>query len=156
MILKYSLACLVIVAILAFLKFSEGSPIRSWKTVCFTAIPLGFITCYYISCAFPPPPPRATQSEKGSAYRAELERTFRRIAGVDRASFHGSVVEMNFAEDKPLDELKSIARQTGGTAAHFLKDGKSNLVKVHITVRGRKRYEMEYDTKLGVVFEASY
>jgi hypothetical protein len=156
MILKYSLACLVIVGILAFLKFCEGSPIRSWKAVFFTAIPLGFITCYYISCAFPPPPPPATHAEKSSAYRAELERTFRRIAGVDRATFDGSIVQMNFAEDKPLSELKSIARQTGGTAAHFLKAGEGKRVTVHITVRGRKRYEMEYEANRGVVFEESY
>ena len=146
MILKYSLACFVILGILVFLKFCEGSPVRSWKSIFLTAIPLGFITCYYISCAFPLPPPRAPQAQKVSAYKAELERTFRRIAGVDRASINDSIVEINFAEDKPLSELKQIAVRTGGTAASFLK---LPQVTVNITVRGRERYQLDYDTKGG-------
>ncbi len=153
---KYSAACLIIFALLAFLKFVEDSPIRSWKTVFFTTISLSFIVCYYISCAFPPPPPPQPRNAKVASNRAELERTFRRIAGVDRASINGSEIEINFAEDKPIAELKSIAQQTGGTAAYFLQLNGTNHITMHISVRGQKRYRMEYETGRGVVDEQEF
>lgn len=156
MVLKFSAACLIIFAILAFLKFVEDSPIRSWRAVFMVGIPLSFVTCYYISCAFPGPPPLPPRAEKVASNKAELERTFRRIAGVDRASVNGSIVEINFAQSKPLSELKQIAMSTGGTAAYFLKMGKTNRITVKITVRDELRYQMEYDTSKGIVNEQEF
>src|SRR5687768_8343435 len=131
MILKFTAACLIIFAILAFLKFVEDSPIRSWKAVFLTGIPLSFIVCYWVNCAYPPPPPLAPKSEKISAYRAELQRTFRRIEGVTSASINGSIIEINFGEDKSIEKLKQIARQSAGVAAHFLKSDKVNRMVIY-------------------------
>src|SRR4051812_45344318 len=99
MLLKYSLVFLAVFGVLTFLKFVENSPVRSWKTVIFTALPLGFVICYYVSCVTPQPPPPKPETQKISAYRAELERTIRRIEGVDQASIHGTRIDMNFAAE---------------------------------------------------------
>jgi hypothetical protein len=154
-VMIYAAICLAVFAVLTFLKFCEDSPIRSWKSVLFTGVPLAFIVCYYVSCAFPTPPPQA-RAEKVAANKAELERTFRRIEGVSHARIDEPVIELNFAYDKPLQELKQIARQTGGTAAHFLKLDKTNQITVRISIRGRNRYEMEYDTERGVISEHEF
>lgn len=154
--MKYAVVCLVVFAFLGCLKFFEGSPFRSWKAVLFTAIPLSFVVCYYISCAFPAPPPPPPRTEKVAANKAELERTFRRIAGVSGASINGQEIRLDFAQDKPLSEFKQIARQTGGTAANFLSINKTNRMFVFITVNGRNRYELVYDTQTGVVDETSF
>src|SRR6266446_9619037 len=103
--MKYVAALSVILAVLVFLKYCEGSPFRSWKSVFLTGIPLGLMAGYYFSCALPAKPPPVPQSQKAAAYRLELERTFRRIAGVADASIVDSTVQMNFGQDKPLAEL---------------------------------------------------
>lgn len=156
MILKFVLVCLVVFAFLTFLKFVEDSPVRSWKTVFFTGIPLAFITCYYVNCAFPGPPPSQPRSERVNINRAELERTIRRIEGVDRASINGMAIEMNFREPKPITELKQVGQHIAGAAAYFLQNGKTNRITIRMTVRGQDRYELEYDAKRGVINEQEF
>jgi hypothetical protein len=154
--MKYAVACVLIFAVLALLRFFEGSPIRSWKAIVLTGIPLSFIVCYYLSCAFPAPPPPQPRSEKVAVNKAELERTFRRIAGVNYAKIEGPLIYLNFVEDKPLSEFKSIARQTGGTAAHLLQMYNTNRVVVFVTVNGQNRYALVYDTQTGIVDETTF
>src|SRR4051794_523935 len=103
----------VIFALLIFLKFCEGTPIRSWLTVFLIGIPLSLLTGYYFNHFLLKKQEPLPQSVKASAYRLELERTVRRIDGVDQASIEGSTINMNFAKDKPLADLKRIARETG-------------------------------------------
>lgn len=156
MILKFTAACLIVLAILSLLKFVQDSPIRTWKAVFLIGIPLSVIVCYWVTCAFPPPPPPAPKSEKVSAYKAELERTFRRIEGVKDAKINGQTIEIEFGQDQPIEKLKEIAHQTGGTAAHFLATSKTNRIIIYMRVRGSDRYRMEYDTSAGVVSEKTY
>jgi hypothetical protein len=156
MVLKFTAVCLVIFAIMTFLRFVQDSPVRSWKTVFFVGIPLSAIVCYYVSCAFPPPPPPQPVSEKVAVRRAELQRTFRHIEGVDNAIIDGSFIRINFAQNKPIQELKNIARSTGATAAHFLQTEGTNRIVLLITVQGRDRYRMEYETGRGIVDEKEF
>ncbi len=153
---KYTIAVLVIFGLLAFLKHVEDSPVRSWKGVFFTAIPLILIVCFWINWAYPPPPPPQARTERAEINRAEMVRTLRRIDGVDRASIDGPLVQVNFSQEKPLEELKRIARHSGGATAHFLKVGDSHRITFRISVRGYDRYEMEYDTQQGVVSEKTF
>ena len=153
--MKYAVACLLVCAVLVLLKFLEGSPIRSWKAVILTAIPLSFSVCLYLSWAFPAPPPQP-RAEKVAANKAELERTFRRIAGANYAKIDGPLIYLNFAEDKPLSEFKNIARWTGGAAAHFMQMYNTNRVAVFVTVNGRNRLALVYDTQTGVVDETAF
>jgi hypothetical protein len=143
--------------VLIFLKFVEGSPVRSWRVVALAGVVLGAATGYYFNHAFPAKAAPAPASQKVDAYRAELERTFRRIDGVDSASIKGSEVRINFATDKPLPEIKQIALHCAATAAYFFRTDKSNSkAAIHITVRGQDRYEMEFDTNGGVKNEQVY
>lgn len=153
--MKYVIVCLLVFAVV-FLRLCEGSPIRSWKAVFLTGVSLCFIVCCYVSWAFPAPPSPQPRSEKIAANKAELERTFRRIAGVRAAAIEGQVIRLDFAEDKPLAEFKRIALQTGGTAAHFLETYKTNRMEVFITVNGRSRYTLVYDTRSGIVDETTF
>ena len=89
--MKYAIVALIVFAILIFLKFCEGSPFRSWKSVILTGIPLSFIIGYYLGHAFPAPAPPPPRSERILAYRAELQRNLRHIAGVKQAAIHGSI-----------------------------------------------------------------
>lgn len=68
--MKYAVACLLVCAVLVLLKFLEGSPIRSWKAVILTAIPLSFAACWYLSWAFPAPPPPQPRAERVAANKA--------------------------------------------------------------------------------------
>ena len=156
MILKFTVACVFVFAILAFLKFVEDSPIHSWKAVFLTGIPLSIIVCFWVKYSFPPPPPPAPKIQKVAAYEAELERTFRRIEGVGNASINGSVIEIDFREEKPIEKLKEIAQRTSGTAAHFLRLSKTNRMTIYIKVHGHYRYQMEYSTTHGIVSETIY
>jgi hypothetical protein len=152
--LKYLAAFLVTFVVLVFLKFCEGSPFRSWKSVILTGIPLGFLAGYYPNHALLHKPPPLPQVEKAAVYRAELERTWRRVAGVDSVNIVGSTVQVNLADYKPLQELRDFARQLAGNAAYFLKTNNQPVqVKVRISVRGKDRYEMDYDPRKGVVDE---
>jgi hypothetical protein len=73
---------------------------------------------------------------------------------VDQASIEGSTIKMNFTDDKPLAELKRIARETGGTASFFLKTNKDSIkITVLMSIRGRDRYEMDYESNRGVTDE---
>jgi hypothetical protein len=138
-------------AVLIFLKFCEGSPIRSWKAVVLVGLPLAAGAGWYFNHAFPAKAPPLPRSAKADAYRQELERTFRRIDGVDQASFVGTNIELNFTQDKPTAELKRLAAQTGGNATWFLKTNQNPVqVTVHITVQGRDRLEMTFDSAKGV------
>lgn len=156
MIWKYSLACLAIFGLLAFLKHVEDSPIRSWRGVFLTAIPFALIVCFWLKWAYPPPPPPQAPPERSDINKAEMIRTLRRIDGVDRATIDGSLVQVNFSKDKPLNELKQIARHSGSATAHFLDVGKGNRITYRISIQGRDRYEMEYDTEKGVVSENEF
>lgn len=139
-------------AVLIFLKFCEGSPIRSWKAVVLVGLPLAAGAGWYFNHAFPAKAPPLPRSAKADAYRQELERTFRRIDGVDQASFVGTNIELNFTQDKPTAELKRLAAQTGGNATWFLKTNRNPVqVTVHITVQGRDRLEMTFDSAKGVI-----
>ena len=156
MVWKYTAACLVIFAVAALLKFVQDSPIRSWKTVFLTAIPLSFIVCYYLSCAFPGPPPPQPRKTRAAINQAELERTFRHIGGVDRASINGSLIEINFSDDKPISEIKEIAQHAGGAAAYFLRLDKTNRVTIRMSVRGQNRYQVDYETGRGLINEQEF
>ena len=156
MIWKYIIACLVLFGLLAFLKHVEGSPIRSWKGVFLVGIPVSLLVCFWLNWAYPSAPPPQSQTERAEINKAEMLRTLRRIEGVDRASIDGPFVMLNFSREKSLDELKQIARTSGSTAAHFLKVGETNRIFFHITVRGQRRYEMEYVTGQGIISEKTF
>lgn len=144
-------------AVLIFLKFCEGSPIRSWPVVILVGLPLAALLGWYFNHAFAPKGKVVSQSAKAAAYQEELERTFRRIDGVDDASFKGTTIEMNFRADKPTAELRKIALQSGGSASWFLKTNANSVkITVHMTVQGRDRYEMTYDSAKGMTDEHEY
>ena len=151
--MKFTLACLLVFAVLIFLRYCEGSPIRTWKSVVIAGVLFSIVVCYYVRWAFPSPPPPQPREEKIALNKAELERTFRRIAGVRAASIEGSVVRLDFAEDKPVSEFRHIAQSTGATATHFLSPHNTNRMVVFITVNGRQRYSLAYDTQRGVLDE---
>ena len=153
MTFKYALACLIVFAILIFLKFVEGSPVRSWKGAIFTALCLSVMVCFYLRWAFPKPLPPTPRAEKVLAYRAELERDFRRIQGVESASITGSTVRINMAEEKSSSELRQLALTTGGTAAAFMKNGNKFQITIIMSVRGEERYQAVIDPDHGVVRE---
>ena len=144
-------------AVLIFLLFCEGSPIRSWKSVVLVGLPLAIAIGWYFTHAFPGKPAPLPQSAKASAYRLELERTYRRIAGVDHADFKGTNVDLNFSQDKPIAEIKKIALTTGGSASWFLKTNQNSVtITVHVTVQGRDRYDLTYDTAKGLIDEHEF
>ncbi len=152
--IKYVIAFLASFAVLVFLKFCEGSPFRSWKSVLLTGIPLALGVGYYLNHAFPPKSPPVPQVRKAAAYRLELERTWRQIAGVDNVNISGTTVQVDFAEAKPLTEVKDLARQFARNASFFLKTNNQPIgVKVRISVRGANRYELDYDPAKGVTAE---
>ncbi|MDB6028741.1 MAG: hypothetical protein JWM68_4964 [Verrucomicrobiales bacterium] len=155
--LKYSLICLGTLVVLTFLKFVEESPVRSWKMVFFTAIPLAAIICYYVSCAFPPPLPPAPEKKKIENYRAQMELYVRHIAGVRSASINGSRMDIDLDSEYPLQRMRQIALSSGSTAAQFMKPSGSNLtMTIHVTAIKRDRLEIEYDTKRGIVREQTF
>ena len=156
MIWKYTVAYLAIFGLLAFLKHVEDSPVRSWKGVFLFGIPLSIIVCFWLNWAAPAPPPPETRLERVAVNKAEMIRTLRRIDGVDRASIDGPLVLLNFSKDKPLEELKKIARNSAAATAHFLEVGNSNRMTFRISVHGHDRYEMEYDTREGFVSEKTF
>ena len=154
---QYLAALLVIFAVLVFLKFCEGSPFRSWKSVILTGLPVGLLAGYYLNHAFPQKPPPVPQVQKASAYRAEMERAWRRIAEVDGINIVGTTVQVNFADYKALPDVKAFARQAAGNASFFLKTNNRPIrVKVKISVRGKDRYELDYEPKKGVVDEQEF
>ena len=155
--LQYLAALLVIFAVLVFLKFCEGSPFRSWKSVILTGLPVALLSGYYLNHAFPHKPPPVPQVQKASAYRAEMERAWRRIAGVDGVNIVGTTVQINLADYKPLPDVKALARQAAGNASYFLKTNNQPIrVKVKISVRGKDRYELDYEPARGVVDEQEF
>src|SRR5436309_2755994 len=95
----YIISFLVVFGFLTFIKYCEGTPVRSWLAVFLVAIPLSLLSGYYCNHAFPQKPAPLPQSVKAASYRLELERTVRRIQGVDQASIEGSTIKMNFTED---------------------------------------------------------
>ena len=155
--IAYIATFLLTFAVLIFLKFCEGSPFRSWKSVVLTGIPLALLAGYYFNHAFPRKAAPLPQAEKASAYKMELERTWRRIAGVDGISIEGRTVQIDFADYKPISDLKQLARQFAGNAAYFLKTNNQPVrVTVKISLRGKPRYEMEYQSDKGVLDEQEF
>ena len=155
--LIYSATFAGVFAVLVFLKFCDGSPVRSWLAVFLVGLPLAGALGWYFNHAFPPKGKPLPQSVKADAYRQELERTFRRIDGVDRASFTGTNVEMNFLADKSTAEFNQIAVQSGGSAAWFLKTNQNSVtIAVHITVQGRDRYDLTINTAKGIIDQHEY
>ena len=155
--LKYLAALVVTFAALVFLKFCDGSPFRSWKAVLLTGVPVGLLAGYYLNHAFPQEPPSVPQVQKASAYRAEMERAWRKIAGVEGVNIVGTTVQINFADYKPMSVVKDFARQAAGNASFFLKTNNQPIrVKVRISVRGRDCYELDYDPNKGVVDEQEF
>src|SRR5579863_7183839 len=114
--LLYLATFAAVFAVLIFVKFCEGSPIRSWLSVFLVGLPLALALGWYFHHAFPAKSAPLPQTVKADAYRQELERTFQRIDGVDRATFIGTNIELNFARDKPTADFEQIARQTAGSA----------------------------------------
>ena len=154
---QYFAALLVIFAVLVFLRFCEGSPFRSWKSVILTGLPVALLSGYYLNHAFPHKPPPVPQVQKASAYRAEMERAWRRIAGVDGVNIVGTTVQINLADYKPLSDVKALARQAAGNASYFLKTNNQPIrVTVRISVRGKDRYELDYEPNKGVVNEQEF
>jgi hypothetical protein len=156
-IATYAVALLVSFAVLGFLKFCEGTPFRTWKAVLLTGLALGLGSGYYFKHAFPPKPAPLPQVQKASAYRAELERTWRHIPGVDGISIVGTTVRVDLVAFKPLPEVKSLAQQLAGNAAFFLRtNGRPVRVKVQVAQRGAARYELDYEPGKGVVDEQEF
>jgi hypothetical protein len=151
--MKFALICLLLFAVLSFLRFCEGSPIRTWKAVAIAGVFLSFVAWHYLRWAFPAPPPPPPREEKIALNKAELERTFRRIAGVRAATIEVPVVRLDFSTDKTVSEFRHIAQSAGATAAHFLSLHNTNRIVVFITVNGHQRYSLAYDTQRGVVDE---
>lgn len=150
----YIIATAIIFTILILLRFLEGSPVSSWKRVFLIGIPLSLFFGYYYNRALPETAPELPQATKASNYRQELERTCRRVAGVQSASIDGNTIHMDFVEDKPFTEFKRIALETGGTASYFLKTNKESIkITVLISVKGRDRYEMNYESGRGIIEE---
>lgn len=155
--ISYLAAFCIGLAVLGLLKFVQDSPVRSWKVVMAGTLGFGAMGGYYCHHAFPAKAPPAPAAQKVEAYRAELERTFRRIDGVDNALVQNSAIWINFTRDKPLEQLKQIALQCGATAAYFFRINNPNSkVSVHITVQNNDRYEMTYAVKGGVQDEKVY
>lgn len=151
--MRYAVICLSVLGVLTLLRFLEGSPIRSWKAVFLTGLPLAFIACLYVNRAFPPPPPPLPRSAKALRNQAELERTIRRIEGVRWGKIDHGIIQMDFDREKPRSELKEIALRVGATAAHFTRVWETNRVLVVISINGRNRYAVVYDTQRGIVDE---
>jgi hypothetical protein len=155
--LKYIAAFLVIFAVLVFLKFCEGSPFRTWKSILLIGLPIGFLTGYYLNHAFLPKPPPAPQAQKASAYGMEMARDWRRIPGVSGVDISGNTVRIDFADFKPMPEVKSFAHMVAGSASYFLRTNNQPIhVKVKITQQGKDRYEMDYEPNKGVVDEQEF
>jgi hypothetical protein len=155
--IAYIITFSVAFAVLILLKFCEGSPVKSWTAVVLAGLVLGFSGGWYFNRFMPKKAEPLPQAVKASAYRQELERTVRRIAGVDAASIEGSTVQMNFAQQKSTDELRNIAMQVGGTASYFLRtNNQSAPVTVHMTVQGRERYEVDFGGGGGLSNERVY
>jgi hypothetical protein len=155
--LTYIISFVAVLAALVFLRFCEGSPIRTWRAVFLIGLPLAALVGWYFNLALPQKGKPLPQSTKAAAYQKELERTFRRIDGVDSASFTNTTIEMNFRQDKPIAELRKIALQSGGSASWFLKTNQNSVkITVHMTVQGRDRYEMTLDSAKGVTDEHEY
>lgn len=151
---KYVIICGAIFAFLIFLKFVEGSPVRTWKSALSTAAVICVLVCLYLNWAMPKPAPLASSNQKADRYRAELRRDFSRMAGVASATIEGSTVHIDLAADKPQSEIKSMAQNAAGTTAAFLNDGhKPTQITVLMTVRGQQRYIMTYDPAHGIVEE---
>src|SRR5688500_9786721 len=106
---KYTLAAVLLLGVLTFLKFVQDSPIRTWKAVFVTALPLVVIVSLWIKWAYPPPPPPQPKMERVEINRAELERTLRRIEGVDRATIQSNRIELNFGVERSTDQIKKLA-----------------------------------------------
>ncbi|HEY9173884.1 MAG TPA: hypothetical protein VI136_16495 [Verrucomicrobiae bacterium] len=151
--MRYAVACLLTLGILTLLRILKDSPIRSWKTVFLTGTPLALVVCYYLSCAFPPPPPPQPRAEKVDLNKAELERTVRHIEGVRWGQIDQGIILMDFAQEKSRAQLKEIALHVGVTAAHFMRTWETNRVMVIMTINGRNRYAVVYDTRAGIIDE---
>ncbi len=155
--LKYLAAFLVTFAVLVFLKFCEGSPFRSWKSVLMTGIPLAFLAGYYFNHAFLPKPPPMPQVQKASAYGQEMVRDWRRIPGVSDVNISGSIVRIDLAGFKPMSEVKSFAQMVAGNASFFLRTNNQPIhVTVKVTQQGKDRYQLEYEPNKGVVDEQEF
>jgi hypothetical protein len=86
-----------------------------------------------------------------------MERAWRRIAGVDGVNIVGTTVQINLADYKPLSDVKALARQAAGNASYFLKTNNQPIrVTVRISVRGKDRYELDYEPNKGVVDEQEF
>lgn len=151
--MRYAAACILVLGVLTLLRFLEGSPIRSWRAVFLTGLPLALIVCYYLSCAIPPPPPPQSRAAKVDLNKAELERTLRRIEGVRWGQIDRGIIQMDFAQEKTREQLKQIALSVGSTTAHFMQMWETNRVMVIMTINGQNRYAVVYDTRKGIIDE---
>jgi len=151
--MRYAIACILVLGFLTLLRFLDGSPIRSWKAVFLTGLPLAFVVCYYLSCAFPPPPSPQPRAVKVELNKAELERTIRRIEGVRWGQIDRGIIQMDFSVEKSRDQLKQIALSVGITTAQFMRMSDTNRVMVVMTINGRNRYAVVYDTHAGIIDE---
>jgi hypothetical protein len=154
--MKLAIVILVVFAILIFLKFCEGSPLRSWKAVFLNGIPVVFLVCYYLNHAFPNPALHQSPAQRIAANRAELKRNFSHIAGVKAAAIASNKISLDFAEDQSLDVFRKDAEAVAGTAAHYLDFSGTNQIFVQINVNERHRYTFTYQPTVGIVDETSF
>src|SRR4051794_726187 len=124
---KYIYICAAVFAFLIFLKFVEGSSIRTWTAALSIATVISVLVCLYLSWAMPKPAPLAPVNQKIDRYRAELRRDFSRMAGVASASIEGSTVRIDLAADRSLSEIKSMAHNAAATTAGFLSEGQKAI-----------------------------
>jgi hypothetical protein len=155
--LKCAASFVVTFAVLSFLKFCEGTPFRTWKSVFLTGMPLALLAGFYFNHAFLPKPAPAPQAQKASAYAMEMARDWRRIPGVSAVNISGTTVQVDFAGFKPMPEVKSFARMVAGSASFFLRTNNQAIrIKVRITQQGKDRYETDYEPNKGVVEEQEF
>lgn len=154
--MKLAIVILVVFAILIFLKFCEGSPLRSWKAVLLTGVPMIFLVCYYLNHAFPKPVSHQSHAQRITANLAELKRNFSHIAGVKTANIAGNEISLDFAENKSLDVFRKDAAAVAGTAAYYLDFKGTNQLFVQINVNERHCCTFTYQPGAGIVDETVF
>lgn len=152
---KYIAACGIVFAIFILLKFIQDSPIRSWKSALLGTVILSVIVCGYLNFVIPKPTPPSTRKQKTLRYSAELQRNFSHMEGVSDARIEGTVVTINYAEEKTLDQMRRIAHTAGGTANYFLRNEKDYTFTISICIKGEKRFEVLFGPK-GVLGEQKF
>lgn len=151
-----AIVILIVFAVLIFLKFCEGSPVRSWKAVFLIGAPLAFGIFYYWNHAFPHSVSHQTHAQRLAVNRAELQRNFNHIAGVKSANIVSNEISLDYAANQPLTVFRENARNAAGTLAYALGFTKTNHIIVQVAVNEQRRYTFTYQPAVGIVDETGF